>query len=167
MKFLSSRGYAGSAALPPSAEICDNTRMKSQTRACLQNRTGPRREGFCLLARRPSEEHSRSYVTSERRSQKAKEPRPKGKGLRRFWAAPLLLVSHRPTGMLLPRASVQPKIDSQRDPVLFLKTCPTLEPNRSSKGKVRRTGATLGRLATRSSPILKRRPNRIPYAPFA
>jgi hypothetical protein len=56
-----------------------------------------------------SEEHSQSYVTKERRSQKAEEPRPEG--LRLFWAAPLLLVSHRPSGMLLPRASVQPKID--------------------------------------------------------
>jgi hypothetical protein len=52
-------------------------------------------------------------VTSERQSRKAKEPRPEG--LRRFWIASSLLVSHRPSGMLLPRASVQTKIDSQRD----------------------------------------------------
>jgi hypothetical protein len=31
VKFLSYRGYAGYAGLTPSAEICDNTRMKSQT----------------------------------------------------------------------------------------------------------------------------------------
>jgi len=30
-KFLSSRGYAGFAELPPFAEICDNAPMKSQT----------------------------------------------------------------------------------------------------------------------------------------
>ena len=64
-----------------------------------------------------SEAHSLSYVTSERRSQKAKEPRPEG--WRRFWAEPALLVGHVPTGMLPPRALAQPKIDQPRDPVLF------------------------------------------------
>jgi hypothetical protein len=46
------------------------------------------------------------YVTSEQRSQKAKEPRPEG--LRLFWAAPLLLVSQRPLrvfSFLAPRCS--------------------------------------------------------------
>ena len=46
------------------------------------------------------------YVTSERQSRKAKEPRPEG--LRLFWAAPLLLVSQRPQrvfSFLAPRCS--------------------------------------------------------------
>jgi hypothetical protein len=49
-----------------------------------------------------SEEHSRSYVTSERQSRKAKEPRPFGLLSNKRLAA--LLVGHRPSGMLPPRA---------------------------------------------------------------
>ncbi len=60
------------------------------------------------------------YVTSERRSPRAKEDFGPH-GLRRFLAAASLLVSHRALWLcsfLAPRCS--PKIDSQRDAITYL-----------------------------------------------
>jgi hypothetical protein len=73
-----------------------------EPRTHCKSRHGSRREGFCLAVGSPSEKHRRGYVTSERQSRKAKEPRPFG--LLFFKRLGALLVGHRPTGMLPPHA---------------------------------------------------------------
>jgi len=73
-------------------------------RTHIKSRHGSRRAEFGPAGEKSSEEHSQSYVTSERRSQQAKAPRPEGLPI--FEPLTLLLVGQRPprvSSLLAPR----------------------------------------------------------------